>query len=353
MAVVIPARDEEEVLGEALDSLRAQQFEGEIYIFVVDDDSSDATGDIARSRGATVLEAGPLPPGWTGKLWAVSRGVQAALAVRPDYILLTDADIAHGPTSVRDLVARDLPLASVMVKLRCESRAERLLVPAFVFFFFKLYPPKWIADPAARTAGAAGGCILIRPEALERIGGIAAIRGELIDDCALARAVKQCGPIWLGMSSDDSQHSSVRHIRGDLEYGGAHGLYAVASFDAAPCWNGNRDVLHVSGAAHVHFRRLLDGCGCLRWNVHSLYPDAAVLRTTGCVGAPATGGCRVLSRRYDSLGRAVLARGRRPVEGARAGSPLVDFDQFGRRNASIRPAFGSVRVVLGVNPPVQ
>jgi hopene-associated glycosyltransferase HpnB len=195
VAVVIPARDEAEVLGEALDSLRTQQFDGEIRIFVVDDNSSDATSEIARDRGATVLQAGPLPEGWTGKLWAVSQGVSAAMHWQPDFLLLTDADIAHGSTSVRDLVARDLPLASVMVRLRCESWAERLLVPAFVFFFFKLYPPSW-------RAGAAGGCILIKPDILARIGGIDAIRGELIDDCALARAVKRHGPIWLGMSEE-------------------------------------------------------------------------------------------------------------------------------------------------------
>jgi hopene-associated glycosyltransferase HpnB len=202
VAVVIPARDEEEVIGEALDSLRAQEFEGEIHVFVVDDNSSDATAEIAQSRGATVLRAGVLPDGWTGKLWAVAQGVKAASPMNPDYLLLTDADIAHGRTSIRDLVARDLPLASVMVKLPCESWAERLLVPAFVFFFFKLYPPSWIADPRAKTAGAAGGCILIKPEVLQRIGGIEAIRNELIDDCALARAVKQIGPIWLGMSAE-------------------------------------------------------------------------------------------------------------------------------------------------------
>jgi len=202
VAVVIPARDEEEVIGEALDSLRAQEFEGEIHLFVVDDNSSDATAEIAGGRGATVLQAGTLPDGWTGKLWAVAQAVKAASAINPDYLLLTDADIAHGRTSIRDLVARDLPLASVMVKLRCESWAERLLVPAFVFFFFKLYPPSWIADPHAKTAGAAGGCILIRPEVLQRAGGIEAIRSELIDDCALARAVKRSGPIWLGMSTE-------------------------------------------------------------------------------------------------------------------------------------------------------
>jgi hopene-associated glycosyltransferase HpnB len=200
--VVIPARDEAEVIGEALDSLLAQQYDGPLAIFVVDDASSDGTAEIARSRGVTVLKAPPLAAGWTGKLWAVAQGVEAASAWNPDYFLLMDADIAHGPTSVAELVHRGLPMASVMVKLRCESIAERLLVPAFVFFFFKLYPPRWIADPQTRTAGAAGGCILIRRDILGRIGGIAAIRGELIDDCALAKAVKRHGPIWLGMSRE-------------------------------------------------------------------------------------------------------------------------------------------------------
>jgi hopene-associated glycosyltransferase HpnB len=202
VAVVIPARDEAEVIGDALDSLRAQRFNGELAIFVVDDASSDGTAEVARSRGVTVLTAPPLAPGWTGKLWAVAHGVEAASAWDPEYFLLTDADIAHGPTSVTDLVARGLPMASVMVKLRCQSLAERLLVPAFVFFFFKLYPPRWIADARSPIAGAAGGCILIRRDMLERIGGIAIIRGELIDDCALAKAVKRHGPIWLGMSRE-------------------------------------------------------------------------------------------------------------------------------------------------------
>ena len=202
VAVVIPARDEAEVIGHALDSLLAQRLDGELAIFVVDDASSDATAEIARSRGVTVLKAPPLAAGWTGKLWAVAHGVEAASAWEPEYFLLTDADIAHGPTSVADLVGRKLPMASVMVKLRCESLAERLLVPAFVFFFFKLYPPRWVADPRSPTAGAAGGCILIRRDMLDRIGGIAAIRSELIDDCALAKAVKQHGPIWLGMTAE-------------------------------------------------------------------------------------------------------------------------------------------------------
>jgi hopene-associated glycosyltransferase HpnB len=202
VAAIIPARDEADVIGRAVRSLKAQQFEGELEIFVVDDNSSDNTADIARASGARVIHSGSLPQGWTGKLWAVSQGTKAAIVNNPDYFLLTDADIEHGPNSLQNLLARNLPLASVMVKLRCESLAERLLIPPFVFFFFKLYPPSWIADPKARTAGAAGGCILIRRDMLEKTGGIQAIRNELIDDCALARAVKRHGPIWLGLSAD-------------------------------------------------------------------------------------------------------------------------------------------------------
>lgn len=224
VAVVIPARDEADVIGAALKSLRAQQFAGELHLFVVDDDSSDGTAEIARSHGATVLSAGPLPSGWTGKLWALSCGIRAATSVRPDYLLLTDADIAHGPGGVHDLVAQNLPLASVMVKLHCRSVAERLLIPAFVFFFFKLYPPQWIADPEAKTAGAAGGCILIRPHILERIGGIAAIRGELIDDCALAAAVKPNGPIRLSMSAE------TRSLRAYESFGEIWNMVARTAF---------------------------------------------------------------------------------------------------------------------------
>ncbi len=180
---------------------------------MVDDNSSDGTGTIALKAAQdawaadrlTLVEAGPLPSSWTGKLWAVSAGCTEALKLQFDFLLLTDADIVHAPDNVANLVARaerdGLDLASLMVKLRCRSLAERALIPAFVFFFLKLYPPAWTADPARKTAGAAGGCILIRPAALARIGGIASIRNELIDDCALARAVKRDGPIWMGLTS--------------------------------------------------------------------------------------------------------------------------------------------------------
>jgi hopene-associated glycosyltransferase HpnB len=176
-------------------------------VILVDDHSTDCTAEVAAQAGAQVIPAGPLPPGWSGKLWAISEGLKHAAPLAPDYLLLTDADIVHGPNNVAELVARaeteHLDLVSLMVKLRCQSPAETLLIPAFVFFFFMLYPPAWVVRRDRSTAAAAGGCILIRPSALDRIGGIAAIRGAIIDDCALARAVKQTGGnIWLGITAD-------------------------------------------------------------------------------------------------------------------------------------------------------
>ena len=213
VAAIIPARNEAEVIARSLQSLAKQQYSGPFRVVVVDDHSEDATAAIAAPF-AGVIRAKALPLGWTGKLWAVSQGV--AHAGEPEYLLLTDADIVHAPGNLAGLVARaragNCDLVSYMAKLRCESFAERALIPAFVFFFFLLYPPAWTADLRRRTAGAAGGCMLIRREALERIGGIAAIRSELIDDCALARAVKQSGGrVWLGLNR------SVESIRA---YGG-------------------------------------------------------------------------------------------------------------------------------------
>jgi hopene-associated glycosyltransferase HpnB len=206
VAVVIPARDEALVVGPALASVAAQEYAGPFEIFLVDDHSTDGTAGIAHRAGVRVLSAAPLPDGWTGKLWALSEGVREASRLSPDYFLLTDADIVHAPGNLAGLVALaeegGYDLTSLMVQLRCQTLAERALIPAFVFFFFKLCPPWWVASGKHSTAGAAGGCILIRREALDRIGGIAAIRGELIDDCALAKAVKRTGGrIWLGLTS--------------------------------------------------------------------------------------------------------------------------------------------------------
>ena len=209
IVAVVPARDEAGVVGRAIASLAAQRAPGYFHIVLADDHSSDGTAAAAAAAAPcdllTVIPAAPLPPGWKGKLWAVAEGVRHAAMLRPDYLLLTDADIVHAPENVAQLAARaeaeGYDLVSYMATLACDTPAERALVPAFVFFFFLLYPPAWIRSPRRATAGAAGGCMLIRYAMLEKIGGIAAIRGELIDDCALARAVKRAGGrVWLGLS---------------------------------------------------------------------------------------------------------------------------------------------------------
>jgi len=211
IAAVVPARNEAEFIAASVLSLLDQG----VDLFLVDDDSTDATSAVARAAAAdagksaslTVIPSKPLPAGWSGKLWALQQGVESALQISPDFLLLTDADIVHGPRTVATLTALadgGYDLVSLMVKLHCRSFAEKLLIPAFVFFFFLLYPPAWSRGARRRTAGAAGGCMLIRPQALERAGGLAAIRGEIIDDCALARAIKRSGgrvSLWLTSAS--------------------------------------------------------------------------------------------------------------------------------------------------------
>lgn len=205
---VVPARNEADVVGQAIGSLRRQDYPGEFRIVLVDDNSTDGTAEAATAgRGAHLLEVisgAPLGPGWTGKLWAQSQGVARATATAPDYFLLTDADIFHEAGNLRRLVARaeakGLVLTSLMARLTVRSGWERLLIPAFVFFFDMLFPFAWVNDPRRKTAAAAGGCMLVRREALEAAGGLAAIRGEIIDDCALGRMMKRQGPIWLGLT---------------------------------------------------------------------------------------------------------------------------------------------------------
>jgi hopene-associated glycosyltransferase HpnB len=217
VCAVIPARNETDVLPLTLPSLLQQNYAGAFRVILVDDHSSDGTAEVAKQVAeelakadqVQIITAKPLPVGWSGKLWAMQQGVEATEAFAPDYLLFTDADIQHDPENLQQLMQRamgqDLDLASVMVRLRCESAWERLLIPAFVFFFQKLYPFRWVNDPRNATAAAAGGCILIRKAALARIGGLQTIRQTLIDDCALAQAVKRSAPagqgrIWLGLS---------------------------------------------------------------------------------------------------------------------------------------------------------
>ncbi|HEX5508348.1 MAG TPA: glycosyltransferase, partial [Pseudolabrys sp.] len=220
ITAVVPARDEADCIRESLGSLLRQDYAGPFSIVLVDDDSRDGTAAIARETGVAVqperalaiLANSSLPPGWTGKLWALKRGIEVAEEkFNPDYLLLTDADIVHAPDSLSALVARasagQFVLTSLMAKLRCISLAERSHVPAFVYFFQMLFPFAWVGQRHSSTAAAAGGCMLVRADALRNSGGIDAIRNALIDDCALARQLKTQGSIWLGLTG------RVRSIR--------------------------------------------------------------------------------------------------------------------------------------------
>jgi hopene-associated glycosyltransferase HpnB len=228
VVAVVPARNEAEMIGRVVTSLVLQDYPGEFSVRVVDDHSEDGTGSIAwqaavengAAERVRIVVASALPAGWTGKLWALSEGVSSrgttqpgtltasegsSAAEVPVFYWFTDADVNHAPDTLRRLVGRaereKLDLASLMVLLQAKALPERALIPAFLYFFLMLYPPKWIADEELSTAGAAGGCILLRREALARIGGVAAIRGEVIDDCALAKAVKlRVGKVWMGLT---------------------------------------------------------------------------------------------------------------------------------------------------------
>jgi hopene-associated glycosyltransferase HpnB len=219
VTAVIPARDEAQGVGEAIGSLLRQDYPGAFSLVLIDDQSTDGTAEAARRAAAaaggtdrlTVLSGMPLPAGWTGKLWAMQQGIEEAQANGPTYLLLTDADIVYAPDALARLVSQalveGLMLNSLMAKLRCESFAEYAFVPAFIFFFQMLYPFAWVKRHDCATAAAAGGCMLVRRDALRAAGGIETIRGSLIDDCALARSLKKQGPIRLNLTG------RVRSIR--------------------------------------------------------------------------------------------------------------------------------------------
>ncbi|SBW23115.1 hopene-associated glycosyltransferase HpnB [Candidatus Protofrankia californiensis] len=243
ITMIVPARDEAEMLPKTLPTLLGQDYPGQLRVVLVDDSSDDGTGDVARAIGRatgtgtgtgntlTVVAGQARPAGWAGKVWAMEQGVRAA---PPDaeWLLFTDADIAHGPHAVTRLVShatrRGLDLTSLMAVLRTSNRWERLVIPAFVYFFAQLYPFRRANRPTARTSAAAGGCVLLRRAALERAGGIAAIRGAVIDDCSLARAVKRSGGrIWLGLA--DHGPGGVRSVR---PYPGLADLWKMISRSA-------------------------------------------------------------------------------------------------------------------------
>ena len=214
VAAIVPARNEADVITRSIGSLLEQDYPGEFRVILVDDNSSDGTADAARALNdarLVILNGAPLPAGWTGKLWALSQGIAAA--ERPEFLWLTDADIEHAPDTLRALVSRaedgGLQLVSLMARLHCATWAERMLVPAFVFFFQMLYPFDRVNRPKG-IGGAAGGCMLVRRTALERAGGIAAIRNALIDDCTFGALIKRHGRIWLGLTD---RSRSIRPYR--------------------------------------------------------------------------------------------------------------------------------------------
>lgn len=229
---MVPARNEADVIERTLRSLLEQDYPGEFHVVMVDDQSDDRTGDIARQLAIhhpagtrlTVKAAEDRPSGWLGKMWALHTGLQYAEKQWPDaaYRYLTDADTEHSRGNLRELVSKaeyeGLDLVSLMVRLHCQHAWEKLLIPAFVYFFQKLYPFPLINDHRSIVGGAAGGCILVRNRALKQAGGIATIRGEVIDDCALGAAIKRGGKIWVGLT--DSEHS----IR---PYGGFADIWAM------------------------------------------------------------------------------------------------------------------------------
>ena len=245
VAVLVPARNEAEILPLTLPQLLLQDYRDRFHVWLVDDSSDDGTADAARrvaqklgmQERLSMVTADPLTPGWTGKLWALNQGVQAASPTQPEYLLFVDADIVLAPgvlrTMVRKAVDDDLHLVSVMALLKLLTGWERLLVPAFVYFFMLLYPFRWVNNPRSPVAAAAGGCLLVRRATLESAGGLRAIAGELIDDCSLAKLIKSrlgpsgkpdgratSGKIWLGLS---------REVVSVRPYGGLKGVWTTVS----------------------------------------------------------------------------------------------------------------------------
>lgn len=236
--MLMPARNEADVIARAVSSMLRQTCAGEVRLFVVDDNSVDGTTNAARAAAAALgaaekvqmIQGSQLPAKWTGKVWAMHQAWQAACEFCPDYVLLTDADIEHAPDTLIRLITHAergaYDLVSLMVRLRCQTLAERFLIPAFVYFFLLLYPPARILDPRSKTAGAAGGCILIRPATLDAAGGLESIAGEIIDDCALASQTKRSGGrLWLGVTQQS------RSIRGYQTFAGIRDMIARSAFN--------------------------------------------------------------------------------------------------------------------------
>ncbi|HEY4078362.1 MAG TPA: glycosyltransferase [Rhizomicrobium sp.] len=236
VVAVVPARNEADVIRRSIESLIAQDYPGEFHIVLVDDQSDDGTGDLARRLGSsrlTVMTGALRPAGWTGKLWAMKQGSDHAATLAPEFLWFTDADIAHSADNLRQLVARaqsgNKVMVSLMARLSCKTGAEHFLIPAFVFFFDMLFPFGAVNDPKSKVAAAAGGCMLARRGALDAAGGIEAIRHNIIDDCALGRAMKRQGPIWLGLTDRAVSLRPYEHIN-DIRHMVTRSAYAQLGY---------------------------------------------------------------------------------------------------------------------------
>lgn len=225
VSAVIPARDEAKVLPETLPSVLNQDYPGELKIVFVDDDSEDGTAGVARDLGQRtdsedrleIVNGDPTPEGWSGKVWALQQGYERAQDLNPDLIWLTDADINHASAALKKLtsklVSEELDLVSIMADLRTDTFWEKLLIPSFVYFFKSLYPFSRVNDPETDLAAAAGGCILVRSSALDDVDGFRRLRDAIIDDCSLARALKDEGKkLWLGLSHMSKSYRSYGNL---------------------------------------------------------------------------------------------------------------------------------------------
>ena len=325
VVAVVPARNEADCIWRALRSLEAQDYPGEFRIVVVDDQSTDDTADLVRSLRSDricLISGSARPSGWTGKLWALQQGADLAGASEPEFLWLTDADIVHSPDNLSRLVERaesgDLVLVSLMAKLACDTLAERLLISAFVFFFAMLYPFAWVNNVHRKTAAAAGGCMLVRRRALLDAGSLAAVRGAIIDDCALARRLKAQGPVWLGLTS-----RSVS-IRPYGTFGDIRAMVSRSAF-AQLDYSWSLVVLTTLGMGAVYvappvlaitgiWPGALCGSGGVARHGRGPDPNAAILPTKSGLGICLTRHGGLLWRIHREFCAPTLARARRDVE---------------------------------------
>lgn len=332
VVAVVPARDEADVIAASIGSLAAQAYPGDFRIVLVDDGSSDGTGAIARalaSERLIVIDGAPLAPGWTGKLWALEQGVREA--GEPEFLWLTDADIAHAPDTLASLVTRaeagKLALVTLMAKLHCTTLAERALIPAFVFFFQMLYPFAAVNAPRS-IGGAAGGCMLVRRSAYEAVGGVAAIRGALIDDCTFGALLKRHGRIWLGLTE---RSVSIRPYRDFASVAAMIARSAYAQLNYSPLLLAGT----VLGMALVYLvppLLAIFGHGLARWAAIATWalmalafqPMLAFYRRSPLWGVSLPGiaafyaGCTLLSAWQHGRGRGGMWKGRAQAQGTGA-----------------------------------